>query len=83
MKPRLSHKIFGPFIIKLFKGFWHPGVVRSMRDCNRGLNKKLVFEKFKVITYSIGVKDLKTSIDFSTTIIHNRLPRRHDMNILV
>ena len=77
MKTRFSEDKLRPFIIQLFKPIWQFRVVSTVGNGNGWLNKKPVVKEFDVITYPVGVENLKTIVHFTAFIIHKILQRRH------
>lgn len=77
MKPRLSEDKFRPFIIQLFKSIRQLCVISTVGNCNGWLNKKPVPKKFDVITNAVGIKNLKSIVNFFAIVIHKILQRRH------
>lgn len=77
MKPRLSEDKFRPLIIQLFKPIRQFGVVSTVGNGNGWLNKKPVIKEFDMITYPVGVENLKTIVHFTAFIIHKILQGGH------
>lgn len=48
---------FGPFIVLLFKCFWHSTEKGPTSNAQRGLDKEFVVKEFKVVPYAVGVEN--------------------------
>lgn len=81
MQARLKEEETRPSIVDLFKRFRHCGLIGTMGDCNRGLKKKPVPEKFNVITNGVRIKDLKAMVNLPTAIIDKCLKSRHHIHL--